>query len=313
MIRNRNLAGILSLCGGVMIFSVQDAIIKSISGAYPVTMAIVIRCLVALPILVVMVQMETGITKIASRNWPILVIRGLILLVAYTAYYMALPALPLAEAVALYFTAPIIVTVLAGPVLGEKVSFRSWMALLAGFAGVMIILQPGSALFEPAAFLCILSAATYALSMVIARRIGVTEPATVMAFYQNGVYLVGAALMALTFNMLGITELGHPSLDFLVRPWTMPVMDDLLLMALCGVIAAIAMSLLTHAYRTAEANLVTIFEYTGIIWAPIWGFLFFGEIPSWTTGAGAALIIAAGIFALRAATNAPLKVADASA
>ena len=313
MIRNRNLAGILSLALGILIFSIQDAIIKQISGGYPVTLAIAIRCLVALPILIVMVQAETGIRNIASRNWPILVTRGAILLVAYTAYYMALAALPLAEAVALFFTAPIIVTILAGPVLGEMVTAKAWGALIAGFIGVLIILQPGSAVFEPAALLSLLSAATYGLAMVIARRVGVSEPATVMAFYQNGVYLVGALLIALAFGFLGITKLGHPSLDFLVRPWIMPGTSDLLLMGLCGVIAAVAMSLLTHAYRSAEANLVTTFEYTGIIWAPIWGFLFFGEVPSWTTAAGTALIIAAGIFALRAAAAAPLRPVDASA
>jgi len=310
---NRNLIGIVSLVFGVMIFSIQDAIIKGISGDYPVTLAIVIRCLVALPILVVMVSLETGFGKIASRNWPVLASRGLILLVAYTTYYMALPALPLAEAVALFFTAPIIVTLLAGPLLGERVTGRAWAAVIAGFIGVLIIVQPGSALFEPAALLSILSAGTYALSMVIARRIGGSEPATVMAFYQNGVYLLGAAAIAMAFQFLGIERLGHPSLDFLVRPWIMPGVRDLLLMGLCGVIAAFAMSLLTHAYRLAEANLVTVFEYTGMFWAPLWGFLFFAEVPRWTTVAGTLLIVAAGIFAAHAASTIPVSDADAAA
>jgi drug/metabolite transporter (DMT)-like permease len=78
-------------------------------------------------------------------------------------------------------------------------------------------------------------------------------------------------------------------------------MRDLLLMGACGAIAAVAMSLLTHAYRTGEANLVTVFEYTGMIWAPLWGFLFFSEIPRWTTFAGMVLIVAAGLFSLHAA------------
>jgi drug/metabolite transporter (DMT)-like permease len=122
-----------------------------------------------------------------------------------------------------------------------------------------------------------------------------------MSFYLNGVYLVFAALLALAFAAIGVEKLGHPSLDFLVRPWTMPTLRDLLLMASCGVIAAVAMSLLSHAYRVAEANLVTVFEYTGMIWLPLWGFLFFAEIPRWTTVAGTALVIAAGIYAMRAA------------
>jgi drug/metabolite transporter (DMT)-like permease len=300
---NRNLHGVISLCLGVMIFSTQDAIIKAISSDYAVTQAIVTRCLVALPILLLLVHFETGIAHLRSRNAWALVVRGLIMLVAYTAYYMAFPSLPLAEAIALFFIAPIIVTILAGPLLGEHVGLRSWIAVILGFAGVLIILQPGSSLFEPAALLSLLSAGTYALSMIIARKLGVMEPATVMSFYQNGVYLLGAAAIAAAFQLTGVTQLGHPSLDFLVRPWIAPDLPDLLLMGLCGIIAAVAMSLLTHAYRTAQANIVTVFEYTGMIWGPLWGFLFFAEIPRMTTVLGTALIIAAGVYAVRAGSG----------
>jgi drug/metabolite transporter (DMT)-like permease len=300
---NKDLIGIASLALGVVVFSLQDAIIKSISGDYPVTMAIVVRCLVALPLLLFMVHLEVGLGRLLSRNAGVLVLRGLILLVAYTTYFMSLAALPLAEAIALFFTAPLIITMLSGPILGERVSLQAWIAVVVGFIGVLIILRPGSALFEPAALLSLVSATTYALSMVIARRIGVTESATVMAFYQNGVYLLGASLAAVVFSLIGIEQLGHPSLDFLVRPWSSPKSLDLLLMAVCGVIAAFGMFLLTNAYRSAKASLVTVFEYTGMIWGPLWGYLFFSEIPRWSTAAGMILIIGAGIFAVRTAAS----------
>ena len=80
-----------------------------------------------------------------------------------------------------------------------------------------------------------------------------------------------------------------------------------MLMAVCGIIAAFGMSLLTHAYRSAKASLVTVFEYTGMIWGPLWGYLFFNEIPSWSTATGMALIIAAGIFAVRTAAGQPAE------
>lgn len=303
--QNKDLIGVASLAMGVVVFSLQDAIIKSISGDYPVTMAIVVRCLVALPLLLLMVQIEVGLSRLLSRNAGVLILRGIILLVAYTTYFMSLAALPLAEAIALFFTAPLIITLLSGPLLGERVSLQAWVAVIVGFIGVLIILRPGSALFEPAALLSLVSATTYALSMVIARRIGVTEVATVMAFYQNGVYLLGASLAAIAFAMVGIEELGHPSLDFLVRPWSTPRSLDLMLMAVCGIIAAFGMFLLTNAYRSAKASLVTVFEYTGMIWGPLWGYLFFNEIPSWSTATGMALIIAAGIFAVRTAAGQP--------
>lgn len=300
---SRNLIGVLSLCLGVFVFSMQDAILKGLSGSHAVTLAIVLRSIVGLPILFAMVWYESGPKALRTRNWKLLVARGLILLTSYTTYYMAFPALPLAEAVALFFTSPIFVTILAAAFLREKVSWKSWAAVIAGFLGVLIILRPGSDLFEPAALLSLLSAAAYALSMVLARRYSADESTTVMAFYVNGVYMVAAAGVALVFHLLGITQAAHPSLEFLVRPWAMPNLIDLALMGLCGVIAALGMTLLTHAYRMARANLVTVFEYTGMLWVPLWGFLFFQEIPKWTTVIGTLIIIAAGIFAVRNAKS----------
>jgi drug/metabolite transporter (DMT)-like permease len=300
-LRNRNLLGVGSLCLGAFVFSLQDAIIKSISGDAAVTLAIVLRCVVAFPILVVMAHYEVGLARLASPNLGILILRGCLLLVAYTTYFMALPALPLAEAIALYFTVPIIVTVLSGPVLGERVGLKSWASVAAGFIGILIILQPGSALFEPAALLSLVSAATYASSMVLARRIGAQESAAVMSFYQNAVYLAGAAIAAAVFSGLGIESLGHPSLDFLVRPWSMPNAWDATIMGLCGVIAAAGAWLLTNAYRLANASLVTVFEYTGMIWGPTWGYVIFSEVPRWTTLTGMVIIVASGIYAVRSA------------
>lgn len=295
----RNLIGIAALCGGVFVFSIQDAILKGLSGDHAVTLAIVIRSLVGIPLLLVMVQAECGLARLKTKAWPLLMLRGAILLTSYTTYYLAFPALPLAEAIALFFTSPIFVTLLASLVLHEKVSMKSWIAVLGGFVGVLIILKPGTGLFEPAALLSLFSAASYALAMVLARKFGTNEPTTVMAFYVNGTYLIGASAIAAIFASLGISELGHPSLDFLVRPWAMPGARDLLLMGLCGVIAAVAMSLLTHAYRLARANLVTVFEYSGMLWVPLWGYLLFSEVPTVETVVGTAIIIAAGVFAVR--------------
>jgi len=298
---SRNLIGILSLCAGVLVFSMQDAILKGLSGGHAVTLAIVLRSIVGLPILFAMVCHERGPGALRTKNWRLLLARGLILLTSYTTYYLAFPALPLAEAVALFFTSPIFITILAAVFLHEKVTLKAWAAVIAGFIGVLIILRPGSGLFEPAALLSLLSAAAYALSMVLARRYSADEPTTVMAFYVNAVYMVAASGVALALHLLGITHAAHPSLEFLVRPWAMPDLRDLFLMGVCGVIAALGMTLLTHAYRLARANLVTVFEYTGMLWVPLWGFLFFQEIPKWTTVVGTLIIIAAGIFAVRSA------------
>jgi drug/metabolite transporter (DMT)-like permease len=297
-LQNRAALGILCLCLGIFIFSLQDAIIKAVSGDYPLTQVVATRCLVSAPILLAMIHFEGGIGAIISPEFRTLAGRAALLLLAYTTYYMAFPALPLADAVALYFTVPLFTIALAAPLLGEAIGWRRISAVLVGFAGVLVMLRPGEGLFEPAALLSLFAAVTYALAMLLARKVGSSASATVMAFYQNGVYLAGALGMAAFFHLTDIHEASHKSLDFLVRPWVWPTLKDFLLLASCGVIAAVAMTLITQAYRVARASVVTSFEYTGMFWAPLWGFLFFGEIPYLTTIAGAALIVVAGLFAL---------------
>jgi len=302
-VHNQPVRGIVYLCLGVFVFSLQDAVIKQVSGSYPLTQVLSIRSIVSIPILLVLVQMEVGWRALMSADfWPLLA-RALLMFVAYMAYYMAFPALPLADAVALYFTVPLFVTALAGPLLGERAGRQVWAAVGAGFLGVLVMLQPGTGLFEPAALLSLISAAMYGCSMLMARRLGVAQAASVMAFYQNGVFLLGALALALLFHGLGITRADHPSLSFLVRPWVLPSAWDFMLIASCGVVAAAGTMLLTSAYRVARAGVVTPFEYSGVVWAPLWGFLFFSEVPRMTTVAGALLIVGAGLVALRVARN----------
>ena len=143
-----NLIGIASLCAGSLVFSLQDTVIKSISGDHSVTLAIVIRAIVSFPIIVAMVALAGGIRQLDTPHWPILCIRGAILLCAYTTYFLAFPALPLAEAIALYFVVPLLVTVMSGPLLGEHVSLKAWGAVFLGLIGVGVILQPGRAIFK---------------------------------------------------------------------------------------------------------------------------------------------------------------------
>ena len=299
--QNNAARGILFLCVGLFIFSLQDAIIKQVSGAYALTQVVCIRSCVGVPLLLALVQREVGWRALLTSGVGALVLRGLIMFGAYTAYYMAFPALPLADAVALYFTVPLFLTALAVPVLGEHVGWKVWAAVIVGFGGVLVMLQPGNGLFEPAALLSLLAAALYGMSMLMARKLGNTQVASVMAFYQNSLFLLGSALAAAVLYLMHIQTATHPSLMFLVRPWVMPTLPDTLLIAACGVIAALGTMFLTNAYRIAKTSVVTPFEYTGMLWAPLWGFLFFAEVPKLTTLAGAAIIGMAGLIAMRVA------------
>lgn len=297
--RNNTKRGIFYLALGVFVFSLQDAIIKQVSGSYALTEVVCIRSLVAIPILLSIVQREVGWRAIfPPQLWP-LMLRSAILFMSYIAYYMAFPALPLADAVALYFTVPLFVAALAGPFLHERSDRRVWLAVLVGFLGVMVMLQPSRRVFEPAAMLSLLAAAAYGFSMLMARKLGSTQSTGVMVFHQNLMFLAGSVAIALVLGSLGIVDAAHPSLSFLVRPWVWPTAYDAFLMCACGLISTLGMMLLTSAYHVAKASSVAPFEYTGIMWAPLWGFLFFNETPRLTTLLGAALIVGAGLVALR--------------
>jgi drug/metabolite transporter (DMT)-like permease len=165
---------------------------------------------------------------------------------------------------------------------------------------VIVILRPGQGIFEPAALLSLVSAATYAYAMILARKHGRTVAAPVMTFYLNFAYLIGAIFIATLTMGLQITPPGHPSIDFLVRPWSVPNLRDMGLMAICGVIAAFGSNFLAQGYRKASANVVAPFEYLGMVWGSLWGFLFFSEVPRVTTFIGMGLIALAGLLALRA-------------
>jgi drug/metabolite transporter (DMT)-like permease len=297
--QNRLLPAIASLCLGVFVFSLQDVILKALSGAYPVTQAMTFRSIVALPILLALVGATTGLSALRSNRTGLLVIRAVISFGAYTAYYLALAAIPLADAVALFFLAPLLIALLAIFILGERIRWQTLAALVLGLAGVVVTLRPGGGVFEWASLLIILAATLYAVAQVLARKLGSSEDAAVITFFQNAAFLVSAPLIALSLAFFGPPDVQHPSLAFLVRPWAWPSMTDLLLLGSCGVIAAAGMTFLSQGYRLAPAARVSVFEYSAILWAPLWGVLIFDEIPKLTSLAGACLIGAAGYLALR--------------
>jgi drug/metabolite transporter (DMT)-like permease len=288
----------LTLGLGTLVITLQDPIIKALMGSYPVMEAVAIRSLVALPIFLVLLHRMGGWRVAFDGSTRQAVVRALLFMVAYTTYFIAFPAMPLADVVALYFTAPLFVVLLSRPYLGERQSLSRWLAVLVGFAGALIVAQPGTGGIGWAALLPIIAAALYAFGQLMARRYGENTSATVLSFHQNWVYLVGA----MTFSFIAAPFAAAPgetgSLAFLTRAWEVPDAKDLVLLALCGPIAVGGTILLTKAYREAPPGAVTPIEYMALIWDSLWGFLLFAEVPGPATIIGAALIIASGIFAV---------------
>jgi len=298
MTQHKTGLGIAYLIAGISVFSVQDLILKLISGGYPLYQAMLIRGLTSIPFLLVFAQFDGGIRSLFTAGLSRMILRGGVMFVAYFSFYIALAGLPLPTTVALYYSGPLFITVLSVFFLNEKVGLISWIAVLAGFVGVLIMVRPGSDLFDWAALLPILSGLTYGIAMIAARRMGVRETATALAFWGNNVFLTCAAAMALYYADGSHTVETHPSLAFLTRGWISPTPHDLILMMTCGVVAALGLWLLTQAYRIAAASTVAPFEYMGLIWSVLWGWIFWRDWPDAQGWLGIGIIAGAGIFVL---------------
>ena len=293
-----NARGIFFLCAGLFIFSFQDVIIKQLSDDYPVHELVFVRGLVATPLLLLLVHFESGFASLRTDHaWQHL-LRSLLMFCSYLFYYLAIAAIPITTAVSLFFTAPLFITALSVPFLGERVGFRRWMGVIAGFVGVIIMLRPGAEVFEPAAVLPLLSAFTYSCSQMLARRLGMTDSASAMAFYTAMIFTYIGGLMGFVIHLSGFAPADHPSLDFLLKAWKMPGGLEFAMILTIGVISAMGFYLLSQAYKVGAATVVAPFEYTSMLWAIILTFLVWGTAPDIYTFIGALIIVGAGVYVL---------------
>ncbi len=290
--------GILLITAGIAIFSIQDIIIRLLSANYPALEIMFIRGLVAIFLIGALVYLEGGFSTLRVRYPFINVVRGLLQVFSYTAYYMAMAAMPLAEVTAIFFVSPLIVTLFSALFLGESVGLRRWSAVLAGFAGVLVILRPGASMLDPAVFLPLAASLTYASSVIITRHIGRSQTGASLAFIAMVIFIAVSGLAGSLMGDGRFANDSHPSLDFLLRAWALPDGLDLLLLGTCGLIAAFGFYCLAQGYRIAPASVVAPFEFIAMPLAVLWGILVWGEYPSLATLLGILLIIGSGIYVL---------------
>jgi drug/metabolite transporter (DMT)-like permease len=280
---------------GVGVASAQDAIVKHMAGNFPAYEAVLMRGLVGLPILLVWLAMTDGLSTLRTPLMGRLILRGLVLCSAYIAFIMSIAAMPIANSVSIYFTMPFFVALLAGPFLGERVPLYRWLAILSAFVGVIIMVRPGAANFEPASIFALYSALGYAVGQMMGRHYSQNIPPLVLANVQNWAYLAVAALMFLVFQVGEIHMTGHKSLEFLTRAAVWPSLADVGLLGIMGVFAAVGSVLFTTAYKNAASSFVAPFEYTAMIWAVLYGLVLFGDFPDYVTWMGMGVVIAAGL------------------
>ncbi|MEO0619538.1 MAG: DMT family transporter, partial [Pseudomonadota bacterium] len=234
--------------------------------------------------------------SLRTRRPFIHLLRGTLLFTAYTSFYLAIAAMALADVVAIAFSSPLIITMFAVFFLGEKVGLKRWAAITIGFVGVLFIVRPGAGVFEPAALLAVICAVTYGAAQLLARQVGKVDGGAQMSLYATLVYVLFAgALYFVIGDGRYLTPDSHLSLQFLLRAWAWPEPLHFALMVATSVISAIGMFFLSQAYRLGEASAVSPFEYTGLIWALLFGYAIFGEVPGVLSLVGIVLIVGAGL------------------
>jgi drug/metabolite transporter (DMT)-like permease len=298
MQRSPALTGILFAIGGTLIFSVNDVSIKFLSGGYALHQVILIRAIVAMAFILCVVHWsDRGWSQIVTRRPRTHVLRVAIVMLSNVTYFTGLAVMPLADAVAVAYISPIVITLLSILFLGEKVGPRRWAAVIIGMIGVIVMLRPGAGVIQPAAILVLISALLYAAGNLLARHMGGTESAMTLSFYVQ----LGFVFVSLAMG-LWVGD-GHLASDegiaaFLFRPWIWPPVADWPIFLATGLSVGIGGLMVTQAYRISEAGLIAPFEYVGMPMAILWGLVVFGTFPDAISWLGIALICGSGLYVI---------------
>ncbi len=271
--------GALFALAGFALFSTHDAIIKHLGADYTAFQIVFFRTLLGFPIITLMLMRDRTDGNLRPRHPWWISLRILSDLTAATGAFYAFSVLPLAQVYALIFATPLIITILAIPILGETVRLRRGLAVVAGLIGVLVVIRPGGTALTLGHLAALASACGGATSSIIARKIGKDERSVVFLLYP----------MVANFVFMGAL------MPFVYVP--MPAMD-LGAMALVAAFAVVAALSVLVAYQRAEAVIVAPMQYSQILWAALFGWLFFNEDIDLYTGIGVVIIISSGLYIL---------------
>jgi drug/metabolite transporter (DMT)-like permease len=276
----RPVVGILLALLAFALFTAMDTAIKLLGGRYHVIQVMWLNSFFGLLVVLGIAAARGGIARLRTRRPGLHLLRWAISFSGAALVFYAYVRLPLADVYAVLFTSPLLITALSVPLLGERVGWRRWTAIGVGFLGVVVMLRPGTGAVEPLAALVLLGALAHAINMIIVRRLGQTEPAETFGVYGN---------------MLSILAAGA-ALPWL---WITPTLPDLALAAFAGSIAGGGFFLLAEAFRHAPAAVVAPFQYSQMPYGIAVGWLMFGTAPDAWMMAGAAIVIASGLYILQ--------------
>lgn len=274
---SRPLRGIILMIAGISLLATLDVLIKIVSQDYGVVQTIFLRSLLSLPVLLLLVPFEGGFKALKTQKPLMHASRGLVMAITACCFVYSFQKLPLSDAYALIFSSPLMLTLLAIPLLGERVGKHRAAAVAIGFIGVLIAMRPGFVAFDVATYVALTGALGYALVLIFIRQMSKTETSIAITFYGTIVLTVLSGLVLPWF-------------------WQTPTAWHLLLFIGTGIIGGLGQYCLTLAFRHASASLLAPYEYLSLIWGAIYGYFIFQDVPGIHTIAGSMVIVASGLY-----------------
>lgn len=276
--------GVLAALAGMLCLTLNDAFGKLLGEGYDTWQIVLARSVLGMPPILLLVRQKGGLSSLRVRSRWLHAVRALCAVSSAFCFFKGLTFLPLTECLAITFAGPICTTALSGPILQERVGVRRWAVVMIGFAGVLLILRPGTSMFQPMALWPLAATVSYSLMMVFTRVLARTDSDAAIVFWSA----LGLALM---------------SLPFTVSVWVTPAWADGLVFLLLGLSGTAATYLLTVAYRHAPAAVVAPMDYTALLWGLGLGWLLWREVPDPAIWPGVAVLIGAGLYLIRSETR----------
>ncbi|WP_136659328.1 DMT family transporter [Nitratireductor sp. XY-223] len=285
--------GITCIILGMMLFVGQDGLMKSLIGTFPIWILMGVRGLIALIILAPLIVALGAPHRLFTPLWPLHLLRAFMFALGFSLFYTAFPFMTLAEVSTIFFSAPLMIAVLAALFLGEQVGMHRIAALIVGFIGVVIAMNPQVGGFRWVTLLPLLCAFSYAVSQILARQIGDRDSTLTTGLYT----VVLSSIMLLTFGWAvnRFVDFG-PELNHL--RWQLPELsaDNTLMFVLLGAVGMVGYLFISRAYQVTSASLVAPFDYSYLPFAALMAYVVWNEVPGETTLIGMGLIVASGLY-----------------
>jgi S-adenosylmethionine uptake transporter len=276
MIRNVLVAGILLMLAGDFMFALNDAMGKWLVASFSVGQVVLIRSIGAFIVLGPMIANQGAGRLFHMERSELQLLRVVMTTLDTGLFYAAVVYLPLADVMSFYMAGPIYVAALSHLLLGEKVGWRRWLAILVGFCGVLIILKPSSAAFSLSSAYALVGSIAFAFAIILNRRLRGTSDTTLVTWQTIGTLVVG-----------GVLTIGS---------WRTPSALDFGAMLLLGIVSCAAHLMITRALKLAPASTLAPLHYTLLLWAVVFGLVFFGDVPGPRILVGSAIVVFAGLF-----------------